>query len=313
VQTFRGAAERFSIDASLVAALKELSRREGVTLFMTLLAAFNMLLARYSGQNDVLVGSPTANRSQLELEDLVGFFVNTLVLRTDLSGNPSFRTLLQRVREMTLAAYDHQDLPFDRLVQELKVERSSNSNPLFQAAFVLQNILASVRPLTNLEMSSLEVDSGTAKFDVMLELTEIDGGMRGKIEYSTDLFDAGTIKRMVGHLQTLLHAIVADPEQSIMQYPLLPPAEEQTVVHDWNATQTPFPQDRCVHELFEEQVRVRPDAIALACEERALSYRALDQRVNGLAWQRAGSWARSAGWHLHGALTGTGGGLAGDP
>ncbi|HLG64403.1 MAG TPA: amino acid adenylation domain-containing protein [Ktedonosporobacter sp.] len=285
VQTFRGAAERFSIDASLVAALKELSRREGVTLFMTLLAAFNMLLARYSGQNDVLVGSPTANRSQLELEDLVGFFVNTLVLRTDLSGNPSFRTLLQRVREMTLAAYDHQDLPFDRLVQELKVERSSNSNPLFQAAFVLQNILASVRPLTNLEMSSLEVDSGTAKFDVMLELTEIDGGMRGKIEYSTDLFDAGTIKRMVGHLQTLLHAIVADPEQSIMQYPLLPPAEEQTVVHDWNATQTPFPQDRCVHELFEEQVRVRPDAIALACEERALSYRALDQRVNGLAWQ----------------------------
>ncbi|HEU5229109.1 MAG TPA: amino acid adenylation domain-containing protein, partial [Ktedonobacteraceae bacterium] len=283
IQTFRGAAERFTIDASLSTALKELSRREGATLFMTLLAAFNVLLARYSGQHDILVGSPVANRRQMELEELIGFFVNTLVLRTDLTGNPSFHTLLQRVRETTLAAYDHQDLPFERLVQELKVERSPNSNPLFQTAFVLQNILASVQPLADLELSSLEVDSETAKFDIMLELTEIDGGMRGKIEYSTDLFDATTIKRMVGHLQTLLQAIVVNPEQSIMSYPLLPQAEQQVVLHDWNDTQTPYPQHRCIHELFEEQVYLRPDAIAVVFEEQALSYRALDQCANRLA------------------------------
>ncbi|HEU5230649.1 MAG TPA: amino acid adenylation domain-containing protein, partial [Ktedonobacteraceae bacterium] len=285
IQTFRGAVEHFTIDASLSAALKELSRKEGVTLFMTLLAAFNVLLARYSGQYDILIGSPVANRRQLELEELIGFFVNTLVLRTDLTGNPAFLTLLQRVRETTLAAYAHQDLPFERLVETVQPERSLSYNPLFQVAFALWIASSAPVPITGIAVEPFTIEAGTAKQDLMVDMLETPTGLQVRWEYSVDLFDATTIRRMAAHLQMLLQAIVADPEQSIMQYPLLPQAEQQVVLHDWNATGTPYLEGRCIHELFEEQARLRPDAIALVFEEQALSYQALDQFANRLAWR----------------------------
>ena len=192
-------------------ALKALSQREGVTLFMTLLAAFQILLHRYTGQDDILVGSPIAGRTRTELEGLIGFFVNTLVLRTDLSGNPTFRELLGRVREVALGAYAHQDLPFEKLVEELQPERSLSHSPLFQVMFILQNAPRQTLALPGLTLRRLEVDSGTAKFDLTLSMTESADGLRAVWEYNTDLFEAATHRRLQGHFQTLLEGIVTDP------------------------------------------------------------------------------------------------------
>jgi len=215
VQSYQGVRQGFTLSSSLTQELKELSRREGVTLFMTLLAAFQTQLHRYSGQEDIAVGSPIANRNREELEGLIGFFVNTLVLRTKLGGNPSFRELLGRVREVTLEAYAHQDLPFEKLVEELKPERDPSRNPLFQVMMVLQNTSDSTLTLPGLMVERSLADTGTSMFDLTLELEERAEDIVGSFEYSTELFDGSTIERMIGHFQTLLKGIVANPDEKL--------------------------------------------------------------------------------------------------
>jgi amino acid adenylation domain-containing protein len=280
MQTFRAARQCLALPQTLSEDLAKLSQKEGVTLYMTLLAAFKTLLYRYTGQTDIVVGTVTAGRNQPEIQQLIGCFVNTLVLRTDLKDNPTFRQLLERVREVTLGAFAYQDLPFKKLVEELQPERNLGQNPLFQVAFVLQPLMSGVDSMLN--WSQLDIDTETAKLDLALELQERPEGLVGRFEYSTDLFDADTIKRMFGHFQTLLEGIVANPEQTIAQLPLLTQFERQQLA-EWNNTQTDYPKDACIHELFEEQVELRPDAIALVFEDEQLTYKELNQRANQLA------------------------------
>ncbi|MBE8987835.1 non-ribosomal peptide synthetase [Nostoc sp. LEGE 12450] len=281
IQTFRGAYYTFEISPEQAAALKTLSQEQGCTLFMTLLAAFKTLLYRYTGSEDIVVGSPIANRNRAEIEGLIGFFVNTLVLRSQFSGNLSFEELLSRVREVALGAYSHQDLPFDVLVEELQPQRSLSYTPLFQVMFVLQNAPMSEIELSGLNLSLLENDNGTAKFDLTLFMEETAAGIVGTFEYSTDLFEADTIQRMAQHLQILLAGIVSDPQQQLWELPLLTSAEK-TQLAKWNDTQVEYPQ-QCIHELFVAQVERTPDAVAVVCEEEQLTYRELNQRANQLA------------------------------
>jgi non-ribosomal peptide synthetase component F len=220
----------FHLSAELARGLKALSQREGATLFMALLAAFQALLARYTGQEeDIVVGTPIANRMRAELEGLIGFFTNTLVLRTDLSGKPRFRELLRRVREVTLGAYTHQDLPFEKLVEELQPERNLSHHPLFQVMFVLQNTptLGTAPAEDTPQSGDVPIVTGTAKFDLTISLVESEQGLLGAVEYNTDLFEKATIERLVGHYQTLLEGIVADPEQRISELPLLTETERR--------------------------------------------------------------------------------------
>ncbi|TMI56674.1 amino acid adenylation domain-containing protein [Candidatus Bathyarchaeota archaeon] len=283
LQSFRGARQPISLPESLTAAVNELSRREGVTQFMTLLAAFQVLLYRYSGQEDVVVGSPIANRNRTEIEGLIGFFVNTLVLRTDLSRRPTFKELLLRVRDVCLGAYAHQDLPFEKLVQELHPERDLSRNPLFQVMFVLQNTPRPFPETSGFSIERVDVLAETSPFDLSLYLRERNGKLIGFIEYSTDLFDRSTIERMIGHFQTLLEGIVANPDQLISTLPLLTEAERHQLLVEWNDTAAEYPKDSCIHELFEAQVERTPDAIAAEFEGKRLSYRELNSRANQLA------------------------------
>src|SRR5215213_7151460 len=283
VRAHLGARQELALPESLTRSLKELSRQEGTTLFMVLLGAFQVLLARYSGQEDIAVGSPIAGRNQAETEELIGFFVNTLVMRTDLSGDPSFREVLSRVREVALGAYDHQDLPFEKLVEELQPERDLSRVPLSQVFFALQNVPREDLKLPNLTLERQNVAGGTVKFDLSLFLFEEDQGLKGRLVYNADLFDDPTIERMLGHLQTLLRGIVEDPDQHLSDLPLLSEAERHQLLFEWNDTRAEYPEDRCVHELFEERARRTPDAVALIFEERQLTYRELDRRANQLA------------------------------
>jgi amino acid adenylation domain-containing protein len=283
VQTFRGAHQSLVLPKHLSEGFKALGRQEGVTQFMTLLAAFKVLLYRYTSQDDLIVGTPIANRNRLETEGLIGFFVNALVLRTDLSGNPSFRELLRRVREVCLGAYGHQDLPFDRLVEELHVKRDLSRNPLFQVMFVLHNASLRTVELPGLTLSHVEGDSETAHFDLTLQILDTEQGLTAAFVYNTDLFEAGTIARMLGNFQTLLEAIVADPEQRLSDFPLLTEAERQQLLVEWNNTKTDDQQDLCIHQLFEAQVERTPDAIAVAFEAEQLTYGELNRRANQLA------------------------------
>src|SRR3990172_5937896 len=283
VQTFLGAWQSLVLPKALSESLKALSRQEGVTLFMTLLGAFQTLLHRYASQDDVVVGTPVANRNRAEIEGLIGFFVNTLVMRTDLSGNPSFRELLAQVREVALGAYAHQDLPFEKLVEELHPKRDLSRNPLFQVGFVLQNAGRQALELLGLTLNPLEVGSGTAKFDLTLSMVEGAEGLRGTLEYNTDLFDAATVTRMLGHYQRLLEGIVANPEQRISDLPLLTEAERKQLLVEWNGTKADYPKDKCIHELFEAQVERTPEAIAVVFEDKQLTYSELNARANQLA------------------------------
>ncbi|AFZ17945.1 non-ribosomal peptide synthetase [Allocoleopsis franciscana] len=294
VQTYQGATQFLQLPKSLSEALEALSQREGATLFMTLLAAFQTLLYRYTQQEDIVVGSPIANRNRSEIEGLIGFFVNSLVLRTDLSGNPTFRELLSRVREVALGAYAHQDLPFEKLVEELHPERSLNQNPLFQVVFALQNAPMETLELPELTLSPLEfVDTGTTRFDLEFHLWERkpnqgleanrSEGISGFVVYSTDLFDAATITRMLDHFQKLLEGIVANPEQRLADLPLLKEAERHQLLVEWNNTQIEYTKDRCVHQLFEAQVEKTPDAVALIFENQEITYGELNRRSNQLA------------------------------
>ncbi|WP_445305063.1 amino acid adenylation domain-containing protein [Microcoleus sp. Pol12B4] len=283
VQTYRGAKESFLIPRTLRSALKKLSRQENATLFMTLLAAFKTLLYRYTGQADIPVGSPIANRNRAEIQGLIGFFVNSLVLRTDLSGTPTFRQLLARIREVSLEAYAHQDLPFEKLVEELQPDRNLSYNPLFQVAFVLQTPPVAAESIAGLNLTLLDVENQTAKVDLTLYLEEKQEEISGQFEYSTDLFDAVTIRRMAGHFLTLLQGIAANPERRIEELPLLGEKERHQLLVEWNDTRADYPSDRCIHKLFEAQVARNPDAIAVVFEDQKLTYGELNKRANQVA------------------------------
>jgi amino acid adenylation domain-containing protein len=283
VQTFRGAHQSFALSKEVTEALITLSQRQGATLFMTLLAAFEILLHRYTGQADICVGTPIANRNRAEIEGLIGLFVNTLVLRTDMSGNPSFEDVLSRVRDVALEAYAHQDLPFEQLVEALQPSRDLSHTPLFQVMFVLENAPMPSLKLQGLTLSLLEVESATAKFDLTLSLENSEQGLIGSWEYNTDLFDAATITRIAGHYETLLEAIVTNPQQQVSQFPLLSEAERHQLLVEWNDTQVNYPTDVCIHQLFEAQVERTPDAVAVVFEDEQLTYGELNRRANQLA------------------------------
>src|SRR5579859_1812027 len=283
VQNTNGARVGLAVGTNLTQRLKALSEVQGVTLFMTLLAAFQVLLSRYSGQSDIPVGTPIANRTHSEVETLIGFFVNTLVLRSRCEGDARFVDLLSQVREMCLAAYAHQDLPFEKLVAELQPVRDMSRAPLFQVMFILQNTPQSTLHLPELLVEEFQVESATAKFDLTLSITETPQGLSAQFEYNTDLFDAATITRMTEHFKTLLEGIVADPQQRLSELPMLSAAERQQLLVEWNATQVEYPQQWCIHQLFEQQVARTPNAIAVVFEKESLTYLELNQRANQLA------------------------------
>ncbi len=282
VQTFRGATRSVSLSSTLTAALKQLSKREDVTLFMTLLAAFQTLLHRYTAQTDIVLGTPIANRTRGETEPLIGCFVNTLVLRTDLSADPTFVELIRRVRDVALGGYAHQHVPFEMLVETLQPERDVSRSPLFQVMLVLQNAPKQALQLNDeLHLSGIEVERHTAKFDLTLSLTEETDGLKGFWEYNTDLFEAATIERMNGHFETLLEGIITTPERRLSELPLLTDAEQQQL--QGNTIESDYSERPCLHQLFEAQVERTPDAIALVYEEQQLSYAELNQKANQLA------------------------------
>ncbi|MEH2216963.1 MAG: amino acid adenylation domain-containing protein [Nostoc sp.] len=282
-QTYRGTRQPLALSKSLSETLTRFSQEEGVTLFMTLLAAFQTLLFRYTSSEDIQVGSVIANRHYQEIEDLIGFFVNTLVLRSDFSDSPTFRQLLKQVREVTLEAYAHQDLPFEKLVEELEPERDLSRHPLFQIGFALQNVPIPVIELSGLIVNHRLEHNGTAKFDLFLELFETPDGISGWFEYSTDLFDAATISRIGGHFQTLVAGIVAHPDRKVADLPLLTATERQQLLVGWNQTQADYPEQSCIHQLFEAQVEREPDSVAAIFAEQQITYHDLNARANQLA------------------------------
>ena len=314
VQTYRGATYPLQISPGLTQALSTLSQQSGTSLFMTVLAAFQTLLYRYTGQDDIAIGSPIANRHRSEWEGLIGFFVNSLVMRSDLSGNPTFRKFLERVRDVALHAYDHQDLPFEKLVEELDPDRDLSRNPLFQVAFALQNAPMQPLELPGLTLEPAPLESGSTRFDLEVHLWEPAHGLRslwqsqeglsGFISYSTDLFDRDRIGRLIGHFQTLLEGIVANPDARLSDLPLLTPAEHQQIIFEWGQflsfkkqedlhltyEVSLFKEDLgepiqniCFHHIFEAHVAQTPDAIALVFEQESLTYRELNQRADDLA------------------------------
>ncbi|MDJ0901106.1 MAG: amino acid adenylation domain-containing protein [Xenococcus sp. MO_188.B8] len=283
VQTNKGARQGLLLPKNLSESLKDLSRTEGVTLFMTLLAAFGILLHRYTGQEDIIVGSPIGGRDRIETENLIGFFINTLVLRTQLDGNPTFKELLARVKEVATGAIAHQEIPLEKLVEELQPERDLIHTPLFQVLFQLRNIPQAALELQSLKFQEFQLDRGIAAFDLTLDIVEEPAGLSCVFAYKTDLFDAATITQMAGHFQTLLSAIVENPQQRVGELPLLTPAEKHQLLVEWNDTKSEYPSDKCIHQLFEEQVEKTPDAVAVVFEDKQLTYRELNARANQLA------------------------------
>ncbi|MDH3637084.1 MAG: amino acid adenylation domain-containing protein [Gammaproteobacteria bacterium] len=281
--TYAGGQHRFSLGRSLTAGLRQLSRDSGVTLFMTLLAAFQVLLHRYSGQEDIVVGIPIAGRNRRDIEGLIGFFVNTLVIRNHINDDTEFSDFLAQVRATLLGSYMNQDLPFEKLVEELKPQRSLNRNPLFDVMFSLQNVPDGLLDLHGLEARSQMLSTPVVKFDFSLNFIERDGELTGRFEYGTELFDHETIVGMSRHLKTLLSNIVHDSQRCIEDLDLMSEEERQRILVDWNRTDTPYPQHLCVHERIEDLTRQAPDAIALVHRDRQMSFRALDERSNQLA------------------------------
>jgi amino acid adenylation domain-containing protein len=283
VQTFRGGQIPFQLSPALSERLRLLSQQEQASLFMTLLAAFQALLSRYTGQDDIVVGSPIANRSRPETERLIGYLANMLVLRADLSGAPSFRELLRRVRGVALDAYAHQELPFAKLVEALQPERSLSYSPIFQVLFALEKATPTSFEVAGVTWQTLELTSVASKADLALSLRDSEQGLSGFFEYNSDLFEAATIERMVGHWQTLLEGITAQPDQSVATLPLLTEGERQQMLVDWNATAGPYPADQCFHQMFEAQAARAPDALAVVCADQQLTYGQLNERSNQVA------------------------------
>jgi len=284
-QSFCGQSERFTLDLALTKQLHALSQQNSTTLFMTLSAAFAVLLARYSRQEDVVFGTPIANRQRRELEDLLGFFVNTLVMRVDVSGTPTFVELLRRTRRVALDAYAHQDLPFEKLVEALQPERDLSRNPLFQVMFALQNAPVDELRLPHLIVQPIETPRVTALFDMTLDMWETPAGLVGVWEYNTDLFDAATVRRFVGHFQTLLAGICAAPETPVLQLPLLTAIEREALLTFGDGPPQTYPVDRTIPELFEAQVAVEPERVAAVHNGATLTYAELNARANQIANQ----------------------------
>src|SRR5229473_2530290 len=280
VASHRGAGVPVQISREVLKGLKELSGQEGMTLFMVLLAGFQVMLSRYSGQEDVAVGAPIANRRRAELEELIGFFVNQLVLRVDLSGDPSVREMLRRVREVCLGAYAHQDLPFERLVEDLNPKRDLSREPLFQVMLVLQNIPFGELRMGGLELTGIPQERVTAKFDLTLSMGESEEGLRGVMEYATDLYERATIERMLGHWERVLEEMVAKPEERISEIKMMREEERRQVVEEWDETEREYEKDRSIQEMFEEQVKRTPEATAVIFEGAELSYEELNRRAN---------------------------------
>jgi amino acid adenylation domain-containing protein/thioester reductase-like protein len=283
LESFKGRTLSFELPATLSKALKQLGRRAGATLFMVALAAYQVLLSRWSGQRDIVVGSPIAGRRSHEVEGLVGFFVNTLVLRSDVSPDLTFCQLLERVKEMTLGAYAHQDLPFEELVKELRPERDLTRQPIFQVWLALQNFPEEHLELPGLTWTRTDAEWLNTHFDLALYLVDSPDRLSGIFEYATDLFEAGTIARMARHFRTLLEGIAADPDCPIHQLPLLNEAEKHRLLIEWNATTRQYSHECFVHELFAEQTELTPDAIAVEYEGQYLTYAGLNNRSNQLA------------------------------
>ncbi|MFP4411180.1 non-ribosomal peptide synthetase [Coleofasciculus sp.] len=296
VQTDHGASHPFKLNEKLTQGLQELAQTEGATLYMTLLAAFQVLLHRYTNQEDILVGSPTTGRSQSEFAGIVGCFVNSVVLRGNLSGNPTFKQFLSKMRQTVLDAIAHQDYPFPLLVERLQPNRDPSRSPLFQTLFVLQKpqwrelaeLITPSETVARVDWSGLDLEffalpMQEGQFDLTLEMVEAKESLFGLFKYNTDLFDAATISRMLGHFQMLLEGIVAHPEQRLSDLPLLTPAERQTLLVAWNDTRQDYPKDTCIHQLFEAQVEQTPDAVAAVFEDQQLTYRDLNCRANQLA------------------------------
>ncbi len=283
LQSYRGAQQSVVLTKKLSAAIKALGQREKATPFMVLLAALQTLLHRYTIQEDICVGTLVAGRNRGEAEGLIGFFVNTLVIRTDLSGDPSFRELLRRVREQSVGAYAHQDLPFEMLVEKLQPERNLSHTPFFQVAFAYQNGLMEALELPGLTLHRIELDHQTTKFDLMVTVTEGAEDLCVLAEYNTDLFNDDTIARLLRHYQSLLEGIITDPDQRISDLPLLTEAERKLILSEWNDTGREYPRNKCIFELFESQAERNPEAIALVFESERLTYKELNKRANQLA------------------------------
>ena len=283
VPSIEGSFVTCEVSKELTEALKNLSRREGVSLYMTLVAAFKTLLARYAGQDQIVIGTPIAYRNWIDVEHLIGFFVNTLVLRTDLSGNPPFNELLKRTREVTLGAFAHQDVPFEKLVEELQPERDITRTPFFQVMFSLQNAPMPSLKLSDVTMTLLPDELTTSQFDLALDMTERSDGMECLLEYSTKIFERATVQRMLTHFTNLLESIVAKPEQRIRELPLLTADERQQILDEWNDTTRDYTPACCMHQLFEAQTERTPDAIAAIFGDQHVTYAELNQRANQLA------------------------------
>ena len=283
IRSYRGAHLPISFSAGETDSLRQLSRRHGMTLFMTLLAGWQILLWRYTGETDIVVGSPVANRPRRDLETLIGFFVNTLALRTNISGEMTVREMMRRVRDVCLDAYAHQDMPFEMLVEELAPERNLSHTPLFQVMMALQDALPKSIELPDLTLKVLDVDNGTAKFDLTLALENGAEGLGGYLEYNTDLFEAHTIERMASHYRTLMLAMVADQEQSIQTLSMLSAAEQDQLLVQWNQTSTDFPSDQSLSELISTKVQHAPNALAVVDGEKQLTYEQLNKSANRLA------------------------------
>lgn len=273
----------FSWPRELAEQARQLSRTHQVTPFMTLLAAFKVLLQRYSGAPDIIVGSPIANRNHPGIANIIGFFVNTLVLRTNLDGDPTFAEVLQRVREVTLNAYNNQDVPFEKLVEALHVERDPSRSPLFQVMFVLQNLDLELPEMAGLSVSSADIDSATAKFDLRFSLFDRADGLSGDLEFNTDLFETATIARLLTHYRNVLEAVVRNPGLRLSEVPLLAEEERRKMLVEWNNTGAAFPQEHCIHHWFEAQVEKTPEAVAVTFGAQTLSYAELNCRANRVA------------------------------
>ena len=280
--TYRGAREPVFIPRELAERMNALARKKGATPFMALMAAFSMLIYRWSGQGRFLFGTPVAGRSRPEIEGLVGVFVNTLVLHADVTDDPSFRELLDQSRRTALDAFGHMELPFEQLVDAVATERDLSRAPLIQAMMVLHNLPATATRLGDLELSPIPVDTGTSKLDLLLEFLDTPDGLRGSIEYATDLFTARTVARLAQWLVRLLDAAVADPDVPISRLSLVDPTETAQIAA-WNDTAVPYPSEKCIHELFEDQAKKTPDAVAVECEVSRLTYSELNAKAKRLA------------------------------
>ncbi|HEX5127277.1 MAG TPA: amino acid adenylation domain-containing protein, partial [Rhodocyclaceae bacterium] len=282
VQSYKGARYSFSLSEEVTDGLRQLCQKHDTTLYVVLLAAFNVLLSRYSGQTDISVGTVIANRNHSEIENLIGFFVNTLVMRNDLSANPRFEDFIKQARDVAMGAYAHQDLPFEHLVEVLNPARNMSHSPLFQASLVLQNAPKSTLELSGLKLKPTGSGNSTTLFDLALFINEADSQLAADFEYRTDLFKRDTIVRMSEHLRVLLETAVRDPGRRLAELPLLSAGEFQQVVYDWNATSQDYPAT-CAHVLFEQQVEKNPHAVAVRFDDQSITYAELNTRANQLA------------------------------